>query len=85
MRQIICILLFVYWLILLVRVLMSWFPTPSSGVFRVVVSAVYDVTEPLMRPLRGMLPPVRMGMMAIDFSPILLFIVIGILQRAICG
>ena len=42
------------------------------------------VTDPVLRPLRGLLPPVRMGAVAMDFSPILAFVVIGILQRAIC-
>jgi YggT family protein len=72
-----------YWVILFVRILGSWFPIPPSGPIRKVMDVVYDLTEPVMRPLRNMLPPIRMGMMALDLSPIIVFIVIGILSSYI--
>jgi len=43
---------------------------------------VYALTEPVLRPLQGLLPPVRMGPAAMDFSPIIVFIVLGILLNA---
>ena len=42
--------------------------------------------EALLRwnhPTRGLIPPIRMGAMAMDLSPILLFIVIGVLQNSV--
>ena len=83
--EIICILLFVYWIIMLVRIVSSWFPIPFSGPVRRVMDLVYALTEPVMRPLRNMIPPVRMGAIALDLSPIIIFIVIGVLQQAICS
>lgn len=71
--------LLVYWIILFIRVLSSWFRVPPSGPIRSLLGFVYSVTEPLMRPLRNMLPPVRIGGMGLDLSPIILFVVIGIL------
>ena len=50
---------------------------------RIAPGFVYDVTDPVLRPLRNLIPAVRMGAMAMDFSPILLFIVIVVVQRAI--
>jgi YggT family protein len=82
--EIICILLFVYWLVLIVRVLSSWFPIPPSGPIRSLMSIVYALTEPVMRPLRGLIPPLRMGAVGFDLSPIIVFVALGILQRAIC-
>jgi len=76
-------LLFVYWLILIVRVLSSWFPVPPSGPVRTIMNAVYAVTEPVLKPLRNLLPPIRTGAMALDLSPIIVFIVLGILQAYI--
>ncbi|HEY1332165.1 MAG TPA: YggT family protein [Actinomycetota bacterium] len=76
-------ILVLYWIVLLVRILSSWFPMPMSGPARRGMELVYDVTEPVLRPLRNLIPPVRMGAMAMDFSPILVFIVIGILLRSI--
>jgi YggT family protein len=82
--DIICILLTVYWIILIVRVLASWFPVPSSGPLRMLLNLVYDLTEPLLRAVRGTIPPMRMGAMGLDLSPIIIFIVLGILRTYIC-
>jgi YggT family protein len=82
--DVICILLTLYWVILIVRVLASFFPIPPSGPVRSVVSIVYTLTEPVLRPLRGLLPPIRMGAVGFDLSPIIVFVALGILQRAIC-
>ena len=81
---IVCILLSVYWVILLIRILSSWFPIPPSGPVATGISLVYGVTEPVLRPLRNVLPPIRLGGMALDLSPIIVFILIGILQSYIC-
>jgi YggT family protein len=82
--DIFCILLTVYWVILLVRILSSWFPIPPSGPIRTVMDLVYAVTEPVLRPIRGLLPPVRMGAVAFDLSPIIVFVIIQVLQYSIC-
>lgn len=84
MRRLICDLLSLYNLILLIRVLSSWFPQPRSGLLRTAWNAVYAVTDPVLRPLRGIIPPVRAGGMGIDLSPMVAFIVIFILIGAIC-
>ena len=41
------------------------------------------MTEPVLKPVRGLIPPVRMGMMALDLSPILVFIVITVIRTAL--
>ena len=78
-----CLALQVYWLIVLIRILSSWFPIPRSGPMATVVRVLYDLTDPVLRPLRNLIPPARMGMMAFDFSPILVLIGLGVLQRVI--
>jgi YggT family protein len=76
-------LLVIYEIILFARVLTSWFPRPISGVGRTVIDVLYALTEPVLRPLRGLLPAIRAGSMGFDLSPIILFIVLGILTRGI--
>jgi uncharacterized protein YggT (Ycf19 family) len=39
----------------------------------------------VLAPIRAVLPPVRMGAMALDLSPIVVFLVGTLLVRAICG
>ena len=80
MRCAIHYVLLAYWIILLIRVLSSWFRPPMSGPLRTLLSIVYDLTEPVLKPFRNLIPPMRMGAMAMDLSPILLFVVIGVLQ-----
>jgi len=84
MRRIFCDLLALYWLILFIRILLSWFPPPSGGPLRTGYNLIYDLTEPVLRPVRGLLPPIRAGAMGLDMSPILVFIVILVLQAAVC-
>jgi YggT family protein len=81
--QVIRILLWAYFIVLLIRVLSSWFPVPPSGPVRTIVGWTYTLTEPVLRPLRGLIPPVRMGAVGLDLSAMLLFIAIGILLQVV--
>jgi YggT family protein len=78
-----CIALQIYYLILIVRIVLSWVPSVPEPI-RPLARAVRAVTDPLLIPLRGLLPSIRMGAMALDVSPILLFLAIVILQRVVC-
>jgi YggT family protein len=82
-RNIICILLTLYWFVLFVRILMSWFPAPRSGAGRGFFEIIHDLTEPVLKLVRGLLPPIRMGAMGMDLSPIIVFVAIGVLQAAL--
>jgi YggT family protein len=84
--QVICIALTIYWVILFVRILLSWFPPPVSGLGRTLYDIVHDLTEPVLGLVRGLLPPVRMGTMGLDLSPIVVFVALGVVQAALgCG
>jgi YggT family protein len=86
---IVCILLTLYLVILFARVILSWVAMTSSmaptGPLRQVIEVVYVLTEPVLRPLRGVLPDLPIGVARIDLSPIIVFIVLGILRRFACG
>ncbi len=79
----ICWILQAYYLILIVRIILSWVPNPPSPVLPI-ARGVSALTDPLLAPLRGLLPPVRMGAVALDLSPIVLFFIIIILQGLFC-
>jgi YggT family protein len=83
MKGLLSTLLFVYELILIARLLSTWFPPPTSGPMRTVYNLLVDVTEPVLRPVRRLIPPVRLGMMALDLSPILVFIVIQVIRSSL--
>jgi YggT family protein len=79
-----CNLLTLYWLVLLARVISSWFPPPQSPAGRQAISVLWTLTEPVIRPFRGLFPPVRMGGAALDLSVFAPFIAIMILRAIIC-
>jgi YggT family protein len=71
-------ILTLYMWIIIVRALISWVnPDPYNPI----VQFLYKVTEPVLAPIRRLLPTGRIG---IDFSPlIVLFIIIFIKQAVI--
>lgn len=81
--SLLCIVLQIYWLILIIRIVLSWVPSVPEPVIPL-ARGVRAVTDPLLTPLRGLIPGIRMGAMALDVSPILLFLAIVILQRVVC-
>ncbi|MBI4012110.1 MAG: YggT family protein [Candidatus Rokubacteria bacterium] len=61
-----------YMWVIIIRALVSWVnPDPWNPIVRV----LYQVTEPVLRPIRRMLP-----MTAIDFSPVIVILAIYFLQ-----
>ena len=78
---IVCSLIQLYVLLLVVRVVMSWFPISPNGPAETVAGFLYMVTDPVLVPLRRLLPPVRMGAMALDLSPIVAFFGLSLLGR----
>lgn len=81
--RVVCIVLTIYWVILFARIIMSWFRPPISGIGRTLWDIVQDLTEPVLGLVRGLLPPVRMGMMGLDLSPIIVFVALGVIQAAL--
>ena len=84
MAEIVCLIIQLYMLVIFVRIIMSWFP-PTPGTTYAQIFEVFDrVTDPVLSPVRAMLPPVRMGGMGLDLSPIVVFLVGTLLLRVIC-
>ena len=57
----------------------SWIPVPPSGPIARLYSFSFQVTEPVLRPLRNAIPPIRMGAVGLDLSATVVFIVLLIL------
>lgn len=77
-------LLQIFLLALLARIVLSWFPA-TGGAFDSVQRFLFRVTEPVLAPVRAILPPVRIGAMALDLSPIVVFIVLQLLISFLAG
>ena len=64
------------WVLILARVLLSWFDPGGRGR---VAAFVIQMTEPILAPVRRALP--RTGMF--DLSPMIVLIVLGVLLRTL--
>ncbi len=65
---------FVLWFLLIARVVSSWLtPTGGGGV----VAFIYQVTEPILAPIRRMIPATG----GLDWSPLVAMLVLGVLVR----
>jgi YggT family protein len=71
-------LLQIYVFILIARLIISWFPRPPEWA-RPVYTFLYVMTEPVLRLVRPLIPPIRMGAAALDLSPIIIFVILQIL------
>lgn len=84
MQTLLCQLIQIYVILLFGRIILSWFPiSPESGL-STVFGLLYSVTEPVLGPVRRMLPPVGIGGMGLDLSPIIVLFGVQILSGAIC-
>jgi YggT family protein len=73
-------ILFVYWVIILIRVILSYFPAPASTIVRTLEKVVFALTEPVLAPLRRIIPPLRLGGMAMDLSPMIVILLLAVLS-----
>ena len=71
----------ILWISLIGRVVVSWLNIgPSSGLYPI-AALIYQITEPILAPIRRVLPSFGM----LDLSPMVAIILITIVQRIIKG
>ena len=68
-----------YVVVLIVRALLSWLPVRSGSPLIPVLRVLDAITEPVLRPIRRILPPIRAGGAAIDLSILLVILVVEII------
>lgn len=72
------LLAFTLWLLLMARVVLSWTnPRGGGGV----TAFVYQVTEPILAPIRRVLPPTA----GVDWSPLVALLLLGVILRVVSG
>jgi len=74
--------------ILVVRMIFSWIQAFSrdwqpSGILLVIAESVFTVTDPPLKFLQRFIPSLRLGMVAIDLSFMVLFIVVLIMLEVV--
>ncbi|TSE01224.1 YggT family protein [Skermania sp. ID1734] len=80
--------LFVFWLLLIGRIVIEfirtfardWHPT---GVVVVILEAIFTVTDPPVKFLRRIIPPINLGAVRLDLSIMVLLFIIFILMSIV--
>lgn len=67
------------------RVICSWFPITPGSALASIYGVLYTVTEPVLGPIRRLIPPVGMGGMGLDLSPLIVFFLLSILVQVACA
>lgn len=78
--------LWIFLLVLFARMILSWVPVlvrdwQPRGPVLVFAEVIYSITDPPLRVLRKVLPPVRIGNVMLDLAFIGLAIIVTILMR----
>lgn len=69
-----------YWFII-IRVILSWFgPNIQDPRWRTALELIYNVTEPILAPIRTLIPS---GSMGIDISPLIAIIGLQLLRNIV--
>ena len=79
-------LTYVYFALILVRIIMSWLPRmPYNRILDMVLGFVRDVTDPYLNLFRRFMPPVKMGPGALDLSPVVATILLLLVGQLVAG
>jgi YggT family protein len=79
--DLICLVLQLYFWVIIARVIFSWIRVTPGTPVASVYSVIFNLTEPVLGPLRRAIPPMRMGAAAIDLSPLIIIIGIQLICR----
>jgi len=77
LAQLVAFLASFFNILILVRVLLSWVPIGGGETMRTIVGLIYAATEPILSPIRRILPP----MSGLDLSPIVAMVLLQVIGR----
>ena len=88
LREVLTYVLTIYLVVLIGRMIFSWVQVFArdwrpSGILLVIAEGIFTITDPPLKFLRRFIPTFRLGMMALDLSFMVLFIVILILLEVV--
>jgi YggT family protein len=79
--DLICAVLRLYVFVVIARVIFSWVRVTPGTPVASIYSVIFNLTEPVLGPLRRAIPPMRMGAAAIDLSPLIIIIGVQLVCR----
>ena len=88
LREVLTYVLTIYLVVLIGRMIFSWVQAFArewrpTGILLVIAESIFTITDPPLRLLRRFIPTLRLGMVALDLSFMVLFIVVLILLEVV--
>ena len=88
LREVLTYVLTIYLVVLIGRMIFGWVQAFArewhpSGILLVIAEGIFTITDPPLKLLRRFIPTFRLGMVALDLSFMVLFIVILILLEVV--
>ena len=85
---ILLLLLYIAFVVLIARLVLDWVQMLARhwrprGLVLVFCEGLYSITDPPLRAVRRVIPPLRLGAVMLDLSPMILLIAIFILRSII--
>jgi YggT family protein len=87
-RQVVNFALFLFLIVLIGRLVLDWVQAFSRdwrprGVMLVIAEGVYTITDPPLKALRRVLPPLRLGSVQLDLAFLVLMLLVSVLLQII--
>ena len=76
-----CAFITVYMVVMAARAVLSWFPVRPGTAMASISMVLYEITEPVLAPVRRIIPPAGM----FDLSFIVVFFLLVILRQIVCS
>ena len=88
--QILELVLRLYFFVLIARLVFDWVQVFArdwrpKGPILVLANGVYAATDPPLRALRRVIPPLRLGGVALDLAFLVLILLVGMAQQLVRG
>jgi YggT family protein len=82
-RAVLYLIVFIFFIILIGRLVIDWIQVFARdwhphGVVLVVAEGIYSATDPPLKALKRLLPPLRIGQVQLDLAFIVLFLIVTV-------
>jgi YggT family protein len=83
-RSVLYFIVLIFFIFLIGRLILDWIQVFARdwrprGIMLVIAEAVYSVTDPPLKALRRVLPPLTIGQVQIDLAFIVIFLIVSLL------